>query len=145
MTQILDGARKFTTDSGPSQPISVCDRGKGASQVRGESCQDTDETAPVENCGATRGRNLQRKQKLLKHHSQRVSRMQRSMQASERVVSTWFTSIPMTKYGFQLNKHALFEIWLDAREVALTLPMWGGVLSGTCLQLSERTLAFNQA
>ena len=45
MTQILDGTRTFTTDSGPSQPISVCDRGKGASQVLGESCQDTDETA----------------------------------------------------------------------------------------------------
>ena len=58
----------------------------------------------AENCGATGGRNLQRKQKLLKHHSQRVSRMQRSMQASERAVSTWFTSIPMTTYGFQLNK-----------------------------------------
>ena len=44
-----------------------------------------------------------------------------------------------------LQRHALFEIWLDAREVALALPMWGGVLSGTCLQLSKRSLAFNQA
>ena len=31
----------------------VCDRGEGASQVGGESFQDTDETAPVKNCDAT--------------------------------------------------------------------------------------------
>ena len=37
----------------------------------------------------------------------------------------------------------MFEIWLDAREVALTLPMWGNVLSGTCLQLSKSSLAFS--
>ena len=71
-------------------------------------------------------------------------------QASERGGSTWLTAIPMTKYGFQLNQTGLrrctlFKIWLDTREVALTLPMWGDVLSGTCLQLFERTLAFNQA
>ena len=44
-----------------------------------------------------------------------------------------------------LQRCALFKIWLDARKVALTLPMLAGVLSGTCLQLSERSLAFNQA
>ena len=57
-------------------------------------------------CNQETVRKLQRKQKLLKHHSQKVSRMQRSMQASERGVSTWLTAIPMTKYGFQLNKQA---------------------------------------
>ena len=53
----------------------------------------------------------------------------------------WF---PAEQRG--LRRCTLFKIWLDAKEVvALTLPMWGDVLSGTCLQLFERTLAFNQA
>ena len=65
-------------------------------------------------------------------------------QASERGTSTWLTAIQMTYIVWfsaeqtGLQRHALFEIWLDAREVALALPMWGGVHSGTCL-------AFNQA
>ena len=51
----------------------------------------------------------------------------------------WF---PAEQTGIQ--RHTLFEIWLDDREV-VPLPMWGGVPSGTCLQLFERSLVFNQA
>ena len=71
-------------------------------------------------------------------------------QASERGASTWLTAIPMTKYGFGLHKQvfgcSLLEIWVDTREAVLTLPVWAGVHSGTCIcvLLPERSFAFNQ-
>ena len=72
-------------------------------------------------------------------------------QASERGASTWLTAIPMTKYGFQLNKQAFRDTvclrygWMPERLSSHCRPMWGGVLSGTCFWLSKRSLAFNQA
>ena len=40
-----------------------------------------------------------------------------------------------------LQRCALLEIWLDTQEVALALPMWKSILSGTCIQLFERRLS----
>ena len=44
-----------------------------------------------------------------------------------------------------LQRRALLEVQMDAREVAFALPMWESVLGGACFQLSERSLALNQA